>query len=127
MVVSLIVIVAGILVFASTIRPPASDVLPSYAMGHPAVKEAYLFATGSPDSLDGVPCYCGCMQHAHNGRLHSRGLLDCYKNGDSYERHASECEMCIMDTLAVKKMGVEGQSKEEMIRAINAKYAGQMH
>ncbi|MBI4017650.1 MAG: hypothetical protein HY366_01745 [Candidatus Aenigmarchaeota archaeon] len=127
LVVSLIALVAGIALFAATARPPASEAMPPYATGYPLIKEAYVFASANPEKLDGVPCYCGCMQHPHGGRLHSRGLLDCYKNGDAFERHASECEMCIMDALSVKKMDSEGKSKEEIVRAINAKYAGQMH
>ena len=52
--------------------------LPGYAVKDPAIEEAYLFANEHPGALDGVNCYCGCMQHLHDGKIHKRGLLDCF-------------------------------------------------
>ncbi len=79
-------------------------VLPPYAMASAKIKEAYIFAASNPEALDGVECGCGCMQNPHGGRIHSRGLLDCFMENDgSFEMHGSQCDMCINDALAVKQ------------------------
>lgn len=98
--------------------------LPNYALASDRIKEAYSYARDSPDALDGVKCYCGCMKMAHNGRLHKRGLLDCFKkeNGD-YDPHAASCKMCYEDALQAKGLYAEGKTKEEIKAVIDAKHA----
>ncbi len=103
----------------------ATGGLPGYARASPAIQEAYRLAVDNPEVLDGVPCFCGCMQHLHNGRIHSRGLLDCYRNGNTFDIHASQCDMCIRDALEAKQMAQQGISKSVIIDTITAKYAGQ--
>ncbi len=47
--------------------------MPDYVQSaSPNVQEAYRFAVANPESLDHIPCYCGCggMGHGNN--------LDCY-------------------------------------------------
>ncbi len=79
--------------------------LPSYAFGSQDIKSAYIYAVTHPEDLDGVPCKCGCMQYSHEGRVHKRGLLDCFMKGDgSFDHHASECDMCISDALKTQKI-----------------------
>src|SRR3989344_8872183 len=72
--------------------------LPNYAFIKPNIKEAYSFAKLNVTELTGLPCNCGCGKDAssHGGRLHSRGLIDCFMKGDvnyegSWDAHASEC------------------------------------
>lgn len=98
--------------------------LPNYALVNDRIKEAYTYARDNPDALDGVKCYCGCMKMLHNGRIHQRGLLDCFKkeNGD-YDPHASSCKMCYDDALQVKSLYAEGKTKEEIKAVIDAKHA----
>jgi len=97
--------------------------MPGFAVKNSRVQEAYLFATNFSEQLDGVNCFCGCMQHLHDGRIHKRGLLDCFmkENGD-YEQHASNCDMCINDALEVKKYSQQGLSKDEIKEKIYSKY-----
>lgn len=116
--VVIVAIVALIVVSASA---PASG-LPAYATVHPKIKEAYEFAVSNPEALDGVNCYCGCMQHPHDGRIHKRGLLDCFKNGNAFDSHASQCDMCINDALEVKRMFEQGLPKEEIKNKTDSKY-----
>lgn len=97
--------------------------LPKYAKTMPKIEEAYRFAVDNPEALNGVNCYCGCMHHLHDGRIHKRGLLDCYMKEDgSFDRHASNCDMCINDALDVKKWTEEGVSKEEIKMRIDNRY-----
>lgn len=103
-------------------RGSGNSGLPSYALKNKDAKEAYLFATENPEALDGVKCHCGCMEVSHEGRLHSRGLLDCFRNGEKYDSHGAGCNMCVYDSLEVKKLASEGKSKEDIKRIIDEKY-----
>ncbi len=109
--------------------------LPDYAFTNPQIKEAYLYAKLNASNLDGLPCNCGCMDAAnaasHGGRVHSRGLIDCFMKGDVnnggiWDQHASECGMCYEDALYAKKLYEQGKSKEEVKSALLAKYATQV-
>ena len=102
--------------------------LPKYALASPQIKEAYLFAKENPEALDGVKCYCGCMEMLHDGRIHSKGLHDCFLNPDSkdgFEIHGSQCEMCVNDALQVKSLIGDGKTKNEIKEIIDSKYAKQ--
>ena len=106
--------------------------LPDYAFTKPSIKEAYSFAKSDIDKLTGLPCNCGCMNDAanHGGRLHSRGLIDCFmqgnvNNGGKWDGHASECGLCYEDALYAKQLYGEGKTKEEIKSALEAKYATQ--
>jgi hypothetical protein len=97
--------------------------LPSFAFTSANVTEAYLFATEHPDALNGVECHCGCMETPHGGRLHSRGLIDCYfKEDGTYDTHASNCARCVADTLEVKTLFEKGMSKDAINQTLEAKY-----
>ena len=107
--------------------------LPDYAFTKPGIKEAYSFAKLERDKLTDLPCNCGCMTDAvnHGGRLHSRGLIDCFMQGDvnnggEWSSHASECGLCYENALYAKELYSEGETKEEIKSALEAKYATQI-
>lgn len=99
-----------------------NDGLPRYALKNGEIKEAYLFSRENPSALDGVKCYCGCMQSLHYGRIHKRGLLDCFvkENGD-FDVHGSQCDMCVEDALQVKFLVGENKTKDEIKGVIDKK------
>ena len=106
--------------------------LPDYAFTKPLIKEGYEFAKLNPEKLDGLRCNCGCMDDAasHGGRLHSRGLLDCFMQGDvsnsgEWDAHASECGLCVEDAVYAKNLYEEGKSKEDIAALLEAKYSKQ--
>ncbi len=106
--------------------------LPTYAFTKPDIKEAYSYAKLDAEKLTGLPCNCGCMNDAssHGGRLHSRGLIDCFMQGDvnnggKWDSHASECGLCYQDALYSKKLYEEGKTKEDIKELLEAKYATQ--
>lgn len=106
--------------------------LPDYAFTKPDIKEAYSFAKLNSDALTDLPCNCGCMSDAanHGGRLHSRGLIDCFMQGDVnnqgiWDSHASECGLCYEDALYAKDLYEKGKTKEEIKLLLEAKYATQ--
>ena len=107
--------------------------LPNYAFTKPGIKDAYSFAKLEGDKLTGLPCNCGCMSDAanHGGRLHSRGLIDCFMQGDVnnmgiWDSHASECGLCYEDALYAKNLYEEGKTKDEIKILLGTKYATQM-
>jgi len=106
--------------------------LPDYALLKPEIKEAYSFAKLEGDKLNNLPCNCGCTTpegaEAHGSRIHSRGLLDCFMEGDinnggKWDRHASECGLCYEDALEAKNLYSEGKSKEEISDYLIKKYS----
>ncbi len=106
--------------------------LPNYAFTKPGIKEAYSFAKSDGDKLAGLPCNCGCMSDSasHGGRLHSRGLIDCFMKGNvndggSWDKHASECGLCYEDALLAKELYGAGSTKEEIKAKLIEKYASQ--
>ena len=129
-VVLLASIIGGILLIKMAYANPLE--LPDYAFTKPGIKEAYSFAKIDGDKLNVLPCNCGCMTDAadHGGRLHSRGLLDCFMRGDvnnggSWDAHASECGLCYEDALYAKELYGEGKTKEEIKLALATKYSTQ--
>jgi hypothetical protein len=97
--------------------------LPSYAFADTDVKAAYLFATEHPDALTGVECHCGCRETPVDGRLHTRGLIDCFFNENgTYDSHASECPRCIQDTLEAKRLFEKGMTRDAINQTLEAKY-----
>lgn len=126
----LISIVGAIFLIKAAYSNPLD--LPSYAFKNKEIKESYEFAKFNPVKLEGLPCNCGCMSDAdnHNGRLHSRGLLDCFIDGElsqggAWESHASECGLCYEDALIAKKAYEEGKTKEEIETLLKEKYKTQ--
>jgi len=106
--------------------------LPDYAFKKPVIREGYEFAKLNMEKLEGLPCNCGCMEDAaaHGGRLHSRGLLDCFMQGDinnngKWDSHASDCGLCVEDAILAKQMYEEGKSKEEIAKLLKDKYSKQ--
>lgn len=122
------IFMAMVLVTFSVFRSPPiennPDNLPRYAFISDQVKEAYLYAKNNPEALNGVNCHCGCMETIHEGRLHSRGLLDCFmKPNGEFDGHGANCKMCYMDALEVKQLIQEGKTKDEIKKIIDLKYA----
>jgi len=127
----LVLSIIGALLIMKTAYANPLD-LPTYAFIKPDIKAAYSYAKLDADKLIGLPCNCGCMSDAanHGGRLHSRGLIDCFMQGDvnnkgKWDAHASECGLCYQDALYAKSLYEEGKTKEEIKKMLEAKYATQ--
>lgn len=98
--------------------------LPKYALQNERVKEAYLFAKDNRAFLDGINCYCGCMNGTSEGRIHKDGLEDCFlKENGQFEIHGSSCTICLSEALEVKSLLAQNKTKEEIKKIIEEKYA----
>lgn len=127
-IISIGIFIVLLLMASFIFRNPAiknnPDNLPIYAFINDQIKDAYLYAKNNPDALNGVNCHCGCMKIVHDGRTHSRGLLDCFiKPNGEFDSHGASCEMCYIDTLQVKQLFSQGKTKEEIKKIIDLKYA----
>ncbi len=123
-------IIGGIFLIKTAYANPLN--LPDYSMIKPGIKEAYSFAKLDGEKLNGLPCNCGCMNDAanHGGRLHSRGLIDCFMQGDinnggEWDAHASECGLCYEDALYAKGLYNQGKTKDEIKLSLKEKYSAQ--
>ena len=50
---------------ATVTLAPSSDLSPALRQTPPQVQEAYRFALANRDTLDKIPCYCGCGNIGH--------------------------------------------------------------
>lgn len=121
--------VVGMLILIDKAYANPSE-LPDYAFTNLKVKEAYEFAKTNGSMLEGLPCNCGCMSNAeaHGGRMHSRGLIDCFMQGNineggKWDSHASECGLCYEDALLAKEEYEKGKTKQEIENLLKEKYA----
>lgn len=119
-----LILIASLVFFKTPDNINSFD-LPSYALINNDIKEAYLFTKENPEALNGVNCHCGCMKYPHEGRVHKRGLLDCFfkDNNIDYDSHGANCGMCIYDALEVKQLLSQNKTKEEIKKIINGKYS----
>lgn len=91
----------------------ASDVIPKNKLGNPAVSSLYDQIREIPEIADGVFCYCGC--HVMPGHY---SLLSCYESGGA----AQWCEICQGEGRLVYRRHKEGQSLDQIRRAIDARF-----
>ena len=78
-----------------------------------AVREVFGFVREIPDIADGIACYCGCDQ-----RPGYRSLLTCfYEDG-----MARGCQICQGEARLAHRRSREGQSLDQIRRAIDARY-----
>ena len=103
---------------------PSRDVWPDVVAKAPAeVRTAYQYATSRQQTLQYIPCYCGCGASGHNDNL------GCYVQrfmSDGWvilEPHATGCGTCVGITLDVIAMEQRGLPVKEIRRAIDAKWS----
>lgn len=67
-----------------------------------------------PHIADGIGCYCGCADQPGY-----RSLLSCYEDGTAMAVH---CEICQGEGRLVARRAREGQSLDQIRRAVDARY-----
>ena len=92
----------------------ASRVLtPKELGGDEGLIELYDGIREIPHVADGVYCYCGCVEYAGY-----RSLLECYEGGGM----AMACKVCQGEGALVVKRHAEGQTLDQIRRAIDARF-----
>jgi hypothetical protein len=91
----------------------AAGVLPpSRYAGYDRIVRAYEAAQLAPQVLDGLYCYCQCREHFGH-----RSLLECFQS-----EHGSACDICMAEATLAAQMHRQGQSLEEIRRAVDAQF-----
>lgn len=89
-----------------------------------STQEAYRFALERPSVVDGMPCYCGCVEMDH------RSNLDCFLKPRAtggpiaFEQHASFCDICVQIALRAKQLSSQGRTLSQVRQAIDQEFGG---
>ncbi len=75
------------------------------------VAEAYKTAKQNPEIFEEISCFCPCYRVGHTN------LLDCYK-----DKHATQCQICLVEALAVQHLTEHGVAEDEIVQTIHEKY-----
>lgn len=78
----------------------------------PGAAEAYAAARAVPQVLDGTYCHCDCSKHAGH-----RSLLTCFESD-----HGAYCDICMGEALLAAQMTADGETLEEIRRAIDRRF-----
>ncbi len=70
---------------------------------------AYEAAKKYPELMDKVWCYCGCVRNSGH-----RSLKTCFIN-----KHASYCDVCMLEALEAKKLYEEGYTVAQIRKTIH--------
>ena len=106
------------------IKLAPESALPDFARNAPPqVKEAYRFAIANPDTLQKLPCYCGC------GALGHQSNYNCYIKGANangvmqFDNHATGCTICVDITHDVMRLQGEGKALKDIRAYIDTTYS----
>jgi len=91
----------------------ASKVIPTDELMNPTVSDLFDEIRRIPEVADGVFCYCGCSNLPGH-----YSLLSCYEPGGT----GQWCEICQGEARLVVRRHKEGQSLDQIRRAIDARY-----
>lgn len=91
----------------------ALGVLAATAVPHvPGALEAYTAARSGPAVLDGLYCHCHCRENARH-----RSLLTCFES-----EHGAYCDICMGEAVLATRLSAQGNSLEQIRRAIDARF-----
>ncbi|MDP2478997.1 MAG: CYCXC family (seleno)protein [Candidatus Palauibacterales bacterium] len=120
-----LVAAVGFLVFAArpasgshhpTPRPgiTAAKVMPAvrYA-SDPRIEKVYREAEVVPAELDGIYCYCRCIEN-----MGHRSLLSCFESD-----HAAGCDICLSEGDMAYRMTKQGRSLDQIRQAIDQTFS----
>jgi len=92
--------------------------LPGYAYTSSISLKAYIYTAKNPEIIEKFPCYCGC------GGIGHLSLKNCYITENSeYTDHASYCEICTCEVMAIQRMHEKGMPLKEIREKIDNQYS----
>lgn len=80
----------------------------------PGVGEVYQYAAEMPMVMDGIFCYCQCLRNFGH-----YSLLECFMDD-----HAAACDICLREAILAYQMTGQGQSLDDIRRAVDQQYSG---
>lgn len=87
------------------------------------VRQAYDYATSSQQTLQFMPCYCGCQGLGHEDNLSC--FVSTFSRGGwvVLEPHATACDTCVGIALDAQALERQGVAVTEIRRAIDEKWS----
>lgn len=100
------------------------DGMPAEVKSAPlTVQQAYQFNVANPDTMQHIPCYCGCgaMGHTSNYACY---VSDVDAQGNiSYDTHALGCSICVDITQDTMRLLRQGKTLPEVRLYIDQTYS----
>jgi len=102
---------------------PLEQMLAEVQTAPPAVREAYQFAAANPETMQALPCYCGCGPMGHTSNY------SCYVAGENedgsleFDTHALGCSICVDITQDAMRLLKQGKSVPEVRAYVDRTYA----
>lgn len=79
----------------------------------PRIEKIYREAAQVPEALDGIYCYCHCIEN-----MGHYSLLTCFESD-----HASGCDVCLSEGDMVYRMTQQGRSLDQIRQAIDRTFS----
>lgn len=88
-----------------------------------AVQQAYQFNVANPDTMQHIPCYCGCGSMGHDSN-YACYVQDVNANGEiAFDNHALGCSICVDITRDVMRGLQDGKDLKTVRLEIDTKYS----
>jgi hypothetical protein len=79
---------------------------------YPRIEQVYSLVAAVPMIVDGIYCYCRCVEHSGH-----YSLLDCFASD-----HAAGCDVCLSEAAMAHQMTQDGNDLKAIRAAIDARY-----
>ncbi|UFJ40562.1 PCYCGC domain-containing protein [Brevibacillus humidisoli] len=89
----------------------------------PRIKEVYQIAGQHQDTLQHIPCYCGCGEsagHQHNGNCFIKEVKE--DGSVLWDDHGTRCGVCLEIAYVSSELKDQGKSVHEIRTLIDEKY-----
>lgn len=98
--------------------------LPAFLNGQSQeIRLVYQLAGQVHDTLDWIPCYCGCGQSAGHKSNRDCFIREVKADGTVvWDDHATRCGVCLQIAAQTAQMKVQGKSAKEIRSFIDEKY-----
>jgi len=92
----------------------AENVIPAVRYASvPRIEKVYREVSRVPEAVDGVYCYCHCMEN-----MGHYSLLTCFESD-----HAAGCDVCLSEGDLVYRMTQQGRSLDQVRQAIDRTFS----
>lgn len=107
-----------------TLKMAPLSAMPQAVQAAPkTVQEAYQFNVANPDTMQHIPCYCGCGGIGHESN-YACYVQDVDASGQiTFDGHALGCGICVDITRDVMRGILDGKELKTIRLEVDAKYS----
>ncbi len=100
------------------------DGMPAEVQTAPVVvQQAYQFAVANPDTMQQIPCYCGCGAMGHTSNYSCYVAEVAGDGAITYDPHALGCSICVDITQDTMRLLKQGKSIPEIRAYVDETYS----